>query len=291
MRKMSLAILTWKIPKTLQHTLQNLKPVHDLFDERIIVCQESDPEEIALACEFGFKAVALETNVGIQSGMKLAFESCTNELVLFLENDLVLKASLEDVKRVPSVIGTELAEGRAEFAKLRYLPEGRKRNFRRYWRVSNGRPKRRLLGYVRYGVASSMAAYTLHFNVSPGLVSRYLVDTGEGVYETSSRYSKWENLAVIARRSFFLEVLIPFAETHPTSRMVNGQPDLEHRINSKKNKAWWRRSNFRLLNAKPGLFGHRGLDRWAGDDKWLTADPADDGGPVEKIGVAGPNKT
>lgn len=256
----------------------------DLFDEKVIVCQESDPEEIALARAYGFKAIALDTNVGIQNGMKLAFESCSNELVLFLENDLVLKTSRKEAERILTVIGAVLAEGQAEFAKLRYLPESRKRTFRRYWRMSRGQPQRRLLGYLRYDTASSMAADTLHYDVSPGLASRYLVDIGGSIYQTSSRYSKWENLAVLARRSFFLGVLIPFAETHPTSRNVNGFPDLEHRINSKRNRAWWRGSDFKILIAKPGLFGHRRLDRWAGDDKWLTADPADDGGPVEKIG-------
>lgn len=284
MHKTSLAMLTWKAPKTLQHTLQNLEPILDFFDEKIIVCQESDPEEIALARQYGFKAVALETNVGIQHGMKLAFESCSNELVLFLENDLVLKAGRDETKKTLTIIGTELAEGRAEFAKLRYLPESRKKTFRRYWCLSNGRPRRRMLGYLRYGAANSMAADAVHFDIAPGLRSGYLVDTGNGIYQTFSKYSKWENLAVFAKKSFFLNTLIPFAESHPTSRTVNGHPDLEHRINSKKNKAWWRGSNFKLLIAKPGLFGHRRLDRWAGDDKWMTADPADDGGPVEMVG-------
>lgn len=291
MQNVSLAILTWKAPKTLQHTLQNLEPILDLFDERIVVCQESDPDEVELAREYGFEVVALETNVGIQNGMKAAFEACANELVLFLENDLVLKADRDEVEGILAVIGKDLLEGRAEFAKLRYLPESRKKSFRRYWRLSDGRPKRRLLGYVRYGVASSMAADTLHFDLSPGLVTPYLVDRGGGIYATSSRYSKWENRAVFVRRSFFLNVLIPFAESHPTSRAVNGHPDLEHRINSKKNKSWWRGRNFRLLIAHPGLFGHRRLDRWAGDDKWLTVDPADDGGPVEKVVVAGSGKS
>jgi len=291
MHKTSLAMLTWKAPKTLQHTLQNLEPILDFFDEKIIVCQENDPEEIALARQYGFMAVPLDTNVGIQHGMKLAFESCSNELVLFLENDLVLKAGRDETRKILTTIGTELAEGRAEFAKLRYLPESRKKTFRRYWCLSRGRPRRRMLGYIRYGAANSMAADVLHFEVAPGKDFSYLADLGNGVYQTFSRYSKWENLAVFARKSFFLNTLIPFAESHPTSRMVNGHPDLEHRINSKKNKSWWRGSNFKILIATPGLFGHRRLDRWAGDDKWLTADPADDGGPVEMFGGSAGKKT
>lgn len=284
MHKTSLAILTWKAPKTLQHTLQNLEPILDLFDEKIIVCQESDPEEIALARQYGFKAVAVETNVGIQNGMKMAFESCSNELVLFLENDLVLKESREGAKNILTAISNALAEGRAEFAKLRYLPESRKKSFTRYWHAVNGYPKRRLLGYLRYRTANLMASDVLHLNLAPDVKSEYLTDIGNGLYATTSEFSKWENLGVFAKRSFFLEALIPFAEAHPTSRNVNGKPDLEHRINSRTNRWWWRSSKFKHLIAAPGVFGHRRLDRYAEDDKWHTVDPADEGGPVEMLG-------
>jgi len=34
MNKISLAMPTWKAPKTLQHTLQNLEPILDFFDEK-----------------------------------------------------------------------------------------------------------------------------------------------------------------------------------------------------------------------------------------------------------------
>lgn len=284
MHKISLAMLTWKSPKTLQHTLQNIEPILDLFDEKIIVCQESDPEEIALAQQYGFKAVLLKTNVGIQDGMKMAFESCGNELVLFLENDLVLKESREGAKKILSAISNELAEGRAEFVKLRYLPESRKKSFTRYWHVVDGFPKRRFLGYLRYQAANLMASDVLHLNLSPGVETEYLVDIGCGLYATTSKFSKWENRAVFAKRSFFLGTLIPFAEAHPTSRNVNGKPDLEHRINSRANRWWWRTSKFKHIIVAPGLFGHRRLDRSAEDDKWHTVDPADDGGPVEMVG-------
>lgn len=288
MEKISLVILTWKAPKTLQHTLQHLGPLLDLFDEKIIVCQESDPDEIGLAHECGFMPVALADNVGIQYGMKKAFESCRNEQVLFMENDLVLKVPREEAVRTLTAISAALAAGSAEFAKLRYIPESTKKSFKRYWRCREGRPVRRLLGYLRFRAANFMASDVLHMGVAPGLATQYLTDVGNGLYATTSEFSKWENRAVLARRSFFLDVLIPFAEAHPTARNVNGMPDLEHRINSRGNRSWWQGSKFRHLIAYPGLFGHRRLDRYARDDKWQTVDPADDGGPVEKVGpVAG----
>jgi len=283
MHPISLSILTWKAPKTLEHTLQNLEPLLDLFDEKIIVCQESDPAEIALAEKYGFKPVVLKTNVGIQYGMKKAFESCSNEQVLFMENDLVLKLPRDEVVRTLEAISNALGDGSAEFAKLRYLPESTKKSFKRYWRCRDGYPARRVMGYVRYRIANFMASDVLHLGVAPGLKTEFLTDIGNGLYASTSEFSKWENRAVLAKRSFFLETLIPFAESHPTSRNVNGMPDLEHRINSRANRSWWQNSKFRHLIASPGLFGHRRLDRYAKDDKWHTVDPIDDGGPVERV--------
>lgn len=281
MQKISLAILTWKAPKTLQNTLNSLEPILDQFEEKIIVCQESDPDEINLAEKYGFKPVALKTNVGIQYGMKQAFESCSNEQVLFLENDTVLKATRDEAIRLLSSISNVLAEGKAEFAKLRYLPENQRTTFMRFWKCRNGKPVRRIYGYLRYKLANLRASDVLHLDIIPGLVTPFLTDLGNGLYATTSEYSIWENRAVLAKRSFFLGKLIPFAETHPTSRNVNGMPDLEHRINSRANRGWWQKSKFRHLIANPGLFGHRRLDRDAGDEKWQMGNPGFDGDAAE----------
>lgn len=58
-----------------------------------------------------------------------------------------------------------------------------------------------------------------------------LQEFGSGIYLASSSYCKWENRAAIMNRKFFLERLIPFAESNPAGREVNGWSDLELRIN------------------------------------------------------------
>jgi hypothetical protein len=279
----SLAILTWKAPKTLQNTLQSLEPILDQFEERIIVCQESDPGEIELAERYGFKPIALKTNVGIQYGMKKAFEACSNEQVLFLENDLVLIPPKEEVVRIISAISDALAEGKAEFAKLRYLPASGRNSYKRFWKCTDGRPVRRLYGYLRYQLANLRASEVLLLGVAPGIKTEFLTDIGNGLYATTSEYSSWENRAFLAIRSFFLQEIIPYAESHPTSRTVNGMPDLEHRINSPANRNWWRKSKYKHLIAHPGLFGHRRLDRYVKDEKWQMGGPSHDDGPVEIV--------
>lgn len=283
MHPISLAILTWKAPKTLQNTLQSLEPILDQFEEKIIVCQESNPDEIALAEKYEFRPIALKSNVGIQYGMKQAFEACSKEQVLFLENDTVLKAPRVEAIRIFTEISNALSKGEAEFAKLRFLPENRRETFMRFWKCRDRQPVRRLYGYLRYRLANLRASDVLHLEIAPGLKTPFLTDLGNGLYATTSEFSIWENRAVLAKRSFFLEKLIPFAETHPTSRNVNGMPDLEHRINSRANRSWWQKSKFRHLIAKPGLFGHRRLDRDAKDEKWKMGNPGFDGGHVEVV--------
>ena len=81
-------------------------------------------------------------------------------------------------------------------------------------------------------------------------------------------------------KTFFRE-LINYAELHPTSRTVNGTPDLEHPLNCKKNRAWFKSLDAKMLVAIPGIFGHRRYDRAAKDEKWNMVDPKDEGGPVE----------
>jgi len=83
----SLAILTWRAPVTLARTLNALAPITHLFSERLVVCQESDPEEIRLAEQAGYTAIGTKENLGIQGGLKHAVESTEAKRVLLLEND------------------------------------------------------------------------------------------------------------------------------------------------------------------------------------------------------------
>jgi len=277
----SLAMLTWRAPKTLAHTLERLNPILCLFKDRVIVCQESDPQEIAIAENHGFRVVALKANVGIQHGMQHAVEACNNDQVLFLENDVVLEESEATSCWILTRLNALLEAGEINFAKLRRLPLAPRDKVTQYWRVTDGRPARRLYGTLRWNRANQIASELVCANLVPGFRSPYLTDHGNGLYLTDSKYCRWENLAVFMNRPFFLDRLIPFAIANPTSRGVNGQPDLEHRVNSASNRYWWAKQRFSAAIVKPGLFGHRRLDRLASDDKWHSVNPSDDGGPVE----------
>jgi hypothetical protein len=68
-------------------------------------------------------------------------------------------------------------------------------------------------------------------------------------------------------KSWFLEVVIPFANSRSHTRKVNGLPDLEVPINSRDGRSWWRSNQFTIGLVKKDLFGHNRYDRPVDDEK------------------------
>jgi hypothetical protein len=71
----------------------------------------------------------------------------------------------------------------------------------------------------------------------------------------------------MVKRSLFLDVIIPFANSRSHSRAVNGLPDLEVPINSRGGREWWRSQRFSIGLVKNDLFGHSRYDRPVDDEK------------------------
>lgn len=261
----SLSVLTWKAPQTLGKTLESLEPLHELFSERIVICQESDPREMKLAARHGFHAVAVPHNVGIQEGLALAVEKAASDLVLVLENDCNYvggEAGKVQLQTCLSLFKTHCFD----VVKLGELPTIPRTKYMKYW-GSQFPPKRTLLGMLRRNEANLYKAEVLAFaEFDPGAVPE-IDRLADGLFVTSSKYAVWTNRAFLVSKAFFLGRLLQFARSNPTSRLVNGFPDLEHAINSPQNRNWWRKQNFRIGLVKPGLFGHLRYDRPVLDQK------------------------
>lgn len=261
----SLSILTWKAPDTLGRTLQSLEPIQELFSERIVICQESDPREMDLATQYGYRPIAVPCNVGIQEGLALAVEKSTSELVLVLENDCNYIGGEPGKAQLQTCLSL-FKEHHIDVVKLGELPAYPRKKFMKYW-GSKFPPRRTLLGVLRWNEANLYKGESLAYaEFKPDAVPEIERLAGQ-LFLTSSRYAVWTNRAFLVRKDFFLGRLLKFARSNPTSRLVNGLPDLEHAINSPKNRAWWRNANFRIGLVKPGLFGHKRYDRPALDEK------------------------
>lgn len=282
--KITLAVLTWKAPQTLESSLNSLYPILDFFDERLLVCQESDPREINIGEKFDFKIIKLQDNVGIQNGIKICFDQASNEFVLFLENDLHLKLTPENAHNLLIEASNLLKSKKAEFAKLRFLPERRTDRsslFDRYWHIKGDKVVRRPIGYLRFRKANWVLSTSTCLIHKKALSAPGFERVSENFLLSTTQYNKWENLGLLTSKSF-MSKLLRFAEDNPTSRSINGAPDLEHPLNCKANRKWLQDQKTKLLIATPGLFGHRRFDRPEDDEKWDMVDPADEGGEVIK---------
>src|SRR5512139_1147887 len=266
----SLSVLTWKSPDTLRRTLESLMPLAEVFCERIVICQENDPREVELARQYGYRPVTTPHNVGIQEGLALAVSEATSSVVLVLENDCNYvggPAGLDTLRECLALF----QDPRMCVVKLRELPARPRKHYMKYW-GERFPPRRTLIGMLRRKEADSCKAEAIEFeNFDPGEVAE-IEKISDTVFLTTSQYVSWTNRAFLVSRPFFLGTLLPFARSHPTSRLVNGYPDLEYAVNSPSNRTWWRNSKFKVGLIKPGLFGHRRYDRPDTDEKWNTGE-------------------
>lgn len=279
----TLAVLTWKAPKSLRSCLESVEPILHLFDDKLLVCQEGDPREIQIGEEFGFRTVKLEHNVGIQEGISKCFTSAKTEIVLFLENDLQLRVSPEDATRYLSFAVKNLNAAECDFVKLRFLPERRSstsKAFHRYWRINSSEITRRFMGALRPKKANWELSTSTRIMYEKSLLAEGFQRINQDFLKSTTKYNKWENLGLLTTKKL-IHRLVTFANQHPTSRSVNGKPDLEHPLNCSNNRDWLMNQELKLLICTPGMFGHRRYDRAEEDEKWQMVDPLDEGGEVE----------
>jgi hypothetical protein len=261
--KITISVLTWKSPETLSKTLDSLQPIMHFFSEHLVICQESDPDEIEISKHFCFTPICLNKNIGIQEGLAMAASAAHNETILILENDC-------------NYIGGEnnketLLDCLLNFEKLNLdtfrLGEPEiSSSYAKYWGASLP-AKRTPLGYIRWRKANFRLADGATLQGFSKFHSQQFTKITEHLFYTTSQYVPWKNRSFITRKSFFLNTLLPFARSKHGNRLINGSSDLEYPINSPKNRDWWINSKFKVGFTTIGLFGHTRLDRPILDEK------------------------
>ncbi|MCX8996542.1 hypothetical protein NOF55_05440 [Rhizobiaceae bacterium BDR2-2] len=260
-----ISILTWKAPKTLRNTLAALAPIYPLFSEHYVLCQEGDPEEIEIARQFGYTPVTTDRNLGIQEGLARCAELPEAETVMVMECDCMLRDPQNAAALVARCI-TLLDEQDLQAIQLQVRPEQPTTRYWHYWKP--GFPLRpTLAGRLRRESANARTNEAVCLPDFPHQGIDDIEPLGDGIFVARSNTLNWCNRSFLTTKGFFLDTLIRFAREHPTSRKVNGLPDLEHPINCPQNRHWWRGQKFRIGIVYPGLFGHHRLERPQDDEK------------------------
>lgn len=190
----SLSILTWKSPKTLEALFKSLSPVVEVFQDVNVICQESDQAEVELVKKWGFNPILVAENIGIQNGLKLCVESAKSDFVLVLENDnrLVNNLNLDVFDEIVRKVSYYLSRGDIDFCRLG-IPDSFWK-FDRYWLMGN--PLRRTFkGIVRKAQADAYKG--LAYYKDPVLFKSEAIDSIDDFYifSSNSKYLAWTNRA------------------------------------------------------------------------------------------------
>lgn len=274
----SLAFLSWRAPLTLRQTLEAFfgrVNVSD-FSDAYVYFQEISIEDRQMAEDFSLRVFGNDRNLGIREGIKQAVLSASTPYVLFLENDCRL---LKGIDRRDFLF--QLERGLRDMEKFqlhvmrfrhRFHPGadyGGIQKFLEYWpqEPASDSSVLKMKRILRREKAVRLAGQSVYVDEFP---EQRFADSCDwisrlpsGNLRVSSGVMPWTNQSILIDREKFLNELMPYAEAHPTSRSVNGFPDLEKELNCR----WWRKSKFSVGVSDPGLFGHVRLDRSQDDEK------------------------
>lgn len=225
----------------------------ELADEVLIAFNGLDDDGRHLAEKFGLPYIGSEQNSGILGGFKMLAEGLTSDIVLLLENDLPLIESTERARQQITHAREALATGQVEVFRFRHRLNPGYRDqaalkFLRYYRPTVLAQLRRL---VRPGKARRMIGNSIYVLTEPEKTFDEIEKRPDGWYRISAKHITWSNQSIMIRRDFFLDKILAYAEANPSSRTVNGFPDIEKELN----RSYWRNSGWHV-GADLGLFTH-----------------------------------
>jgi molybdopterin-guanine dinucleotide biosynthesis protein A len=255
-------VLSWRDRDTLRHSLQSYQreKFAALFDRALIYFQEIEPEDRAIAAEFGFEAAGDETNRGILGGFKAMAEALDTDYVLLVENDALLVENAESVIRQIKSALSNMRAGSAQVYRMRHRTYPGQQfaiyKRKRFWPLEDATLAEQAIASLRRlfrPIAARRAAgWTVYYRNDaadrfPDLVRL----TPDGDYLVSSASLEWSNNTFLIKRRFFLEHIIAECERRYDGRGINGMPTIEVEANA----PWWRKSGLRIGVGK-GLFEH-----------------------------------
>lgn len=205
--------------------------------------------------------------------MKRVAELLPTDYVLHLENDLPLIADMRTVRREIDAAVQNMESGDADFYRMdeRKIPAGDAGELAKYARYHPARLLNQGDNFTRYmrrffrpDKARRLSGGAVYADENPHLrFPKHIRRLNGGHWAADSAVMNWSNRAPLYPRRRFLEEIISYALANPSSRTVNGKPDLEKELN----RRWWRNRRYKIGVCNPGLFVHNRLDRPAEDEK------------------------
>jgi len=260
---LGLGVLSWKGWESLEAALESYAKADffSLFDEQVLFLPEIDDRGRGVGARFGMRFEGSDANLGILGGFRALASAMTSDIVLLLENDCPLIERADVARERVETARRALAAGEVDVFRLRSrLRPGQrfqaKRKYEAMFPAPGDPPARRLAASLHRAVrpdkARRLAGGAVYAEAAPEARHPNVIERRpEGWWRVSSAVMPWTNQSIMVRREFFLDTILAYAAARPSSRTVNGFPDIEKELN----RPWWRKGGFRV-GVGEGLFTH-----------------------------------
>ncbi|MEM8616021.1 MAG: hypothetical protein AAGF20_03700 [Pseudomonadota bacterium] len=252
---LGLGFLCYKSYDTFSRALSTYKDryLFDHFVEQVVFFNSIDAEACRLADQYALRAEGTDQNLGILGGFKALAQTMQSEFVLLLENDLPLIEDAETTRRRLEEGLSALQSGSADVFRFRHVahPGQRFQAAGKYLRYHGPGALPALRRLVRPQKAHKLLGNAIYCEASPARKFGEITEAEDSTYRIPAAHITWTNQSIMVRRDFFLNEIIAWAEANPSSRTVNGFPDIEKEWNC----ARWRKSGW-VVGAGGGLFTH-----------------------------------
>ena len=252
-----MGILSWGGAGSLKNSIASYKTenLFSLLDESVLVLPEPDEVILDVSKSFPGDVKTFPKNLGIGPGMKAVAEALSTDYVLLMENDCPLIESHEEAARQLHKATELIDSGQAIMARFRSIREPGepfhvKSKYSRYYGDGVLPVLRRL---IRPGKAKRLVGSSVFFEDNPAKAfPRYIKHAGDNFYLISAKNMPWSNQSILLKRNVFLNTIMPYVESSPSRRRVNGFRNIEIELNRSK---FWLNSGWSTA-CGPGLFTH-----------------------------------
>ena len=232
--KVTLCMLTWNKPVTLRNTLNSYEKggLLNKIDNKLILCQENNEEEIKIAQEYNFKILKTNNNLGIGKGICLLVDNVTTEYFLFLENDWELTEG-----NIDSQISDQIDNLKDDIINL----------YRLRSRSKPGKPLWSMISFKGNELASPIHLLeSIHWISDPEVKFKDFIRKNKNIYISLSKNASWTNNPFLCKTEWFKK----YIKSHfLKSNGRKNEIDIQN---------WWEKQTFNIGQGE-GLFTHNDL--------------------------------
>lgn len=254
-----LGVLSWRGHKSLDQALASYKKqdFFSLFDETMIFLPDPDQNVKDVASKYPLRIETSPENKGIMAGMEEIATRLETDYIFFTENDCPLVENRGEAQRQINKSLELLHDNRACMARMRHVKQyGEKFTTLSKYKRMHPFPDTliaRIVRTFRPSKAHRLSGTAIYGESHPARkFPKTIEEVGDGFYLVDTATLPWTNQSILIKRSFFIDVILPYCKSAPLGRTANGFRTLEIELNRSK---FWTKSGWKIA-CGPGLLTH-----------------------------------